>query len=198
MKKLTAHDIDYERYTWDELDSAAFDIAKDILNKGLEFDRLVALSKGGLAFARSLVDYLQIPDLSTIKIEFYSGIDQTNKAPVITQSLPVSVKKERILLYDDIADSGETLILAKSYLQQHGVESIHSAVLITKPKTKFVPDFSSLKSEAWVIFPNETRESIELLQNNWLKAGDDLPNIKQRLLELGFRQEELALFLSPE
>lgn len=198
MHTLNIHNQLYEFYTWDDLGELSFELAQQILTTGKKYDRLVALSKGGLAFARSLVDFLDLPDISTIKIEFYTGINETNKTPVITQSLPVNIKNEAILIYDDIVDTGETLSLAIKYLNQHGAKSVDTAVLFLKPWTKVNSDFKGKESSAWVIFPNEIRETILTLAKIWRQLGDNQDQITAQLKQLGFKDAELALFLPPE
>ena len=156
------------------------------------------MAKGGLTFSRSLVDFLQINDLSSIQIEFYTGIGTTSKTPVISQSLPVSIKDEDILIFDDIVDKGDTLALAKDYINYHGAKSITTATLIQKPWTTTKADFHARESKAWVIFPNEVRETIETLQELLSEEGDDQQTIHNQLLEIGFDKIEVDLFTKPE
>ena len=192
---MTIHDTDYQFYTWQQLGEDVFTLSKKMLDQNMQFDRIVALAKGGLTFSRSVVDYLQIPNISSIQIEFYSGINEKQKTPVITQSLPVSIKNERVLIFDDIADSGETLALAKKYLQYHGAKSLHTATLFTKPQSVITPDFFVHETTAWVIFPNEVRETIELLNKKWKDVGDSQTRIKEQLLSIGFPKNEVEAFL---
>lgn len=194
MTTTSFHDQTYEYYPWAVLGEDVFKLAQDILQSGKEFDRIVALAKGGLTFSRSLVDYLNIPQVSSMQIEFYTGIGETAKTPVITQSLPVTVRNERILIFDDIADTGETLKLAVQYLKYHGAAEIKTAVLVTKPWSTFKPDFAARESEAWIIFPNEARETIETLSGMWSKKGDSPEVIKEQLLKVGFSEAEVASF----
>ncbi len=198
MNSNTFHDQAYEYLDWQQLGDDVFKLAKDVLESGKKFDRLVALAKGGLTYSRSMVDYLAIPEVSTIQIEFYTGIAETAKTPVITQSMPVSVRDEDILVFDDIADSGETLEVATNYLKYHGVKSISTAVLVSKPWTKIKPDFAARTSEAWVIFPNEARETIATLVSMWQKKGDSATEIHSQLLKIGFSEAEVALFATLE
>jgi uncharacterized protein len=194
MTSQTIHDQAYEFYSWETLGEDIFKLASDIIESGKDFDRVVALAKGGLTFSRSMVDYLGIPNVSSIQIEFYTGINETNRTPVITQSLPVTIQNERILIFDDIVDSGETLELATRYLQQHGPVEITTATLLYKPWSIIKPDFIAKTSEAWVIFPNEIRETIEILVNKWGQVGDSPEQIKQQLLQIGFSKPEVELF----
>lgn len=177
MNKSTFHGQAYEFYPWSQLGEDAFTLAKKILADDLEIDRIVALAKGGLTFARSLVDFLDVPDVSSIKIEFYTGISTTKDTPVITQSLPVSIKGENILIFDDIVDQGKTMELAVNYLKQHGAKQIYTASLIEKPWSEFKVDYSARTSESWVIFPNETRETISTLKKIWSEKGEDRKSV---------------------
>jgi uncharacterized protein len=193
MRQTTIHDQTYEFYSWPVLGEDIFKLAKQIIESGHEFDRVIALAKGGLTFARSMVDYLNVKEVSSFQIEFYTGIAETAKMPVITQSLPVSVKNERILIFDDIVDLGETMKVATQYLQYHGVKSLTTASLVKKPWSKFDVEFTARETTAWVIFPNEARETIQTLTGIWQKKGDSPDKIKSQLLEVGFSEAEVAL-----
>jgi hypoxanthine phosphoribosyltransferase len=140
------------------------------------------------------VDYLQTDNISTIQIEFYTGIGTTQKTPVITQSLPVSIRNEKVLVFDDIVDRGETMKLATQYLQYHGAAEIKTAALINKPWSTFKVDYAARQSEAWVIFPNEIRETIETLIELWQENGDSNSQILEQLAQIGFSEAEVALF----
>ena len=156
------------------------------------------IKTGGKQYKVAAGDYLKVENVSSIQIEFYTGIGKTAKTPLITQSLPVSIKNEDILIFDDIVDKGDTLALAKEYLKYHGAKSITTATLIEKPWSKEKSDFFARQSEAWVIFPNEVRETIETLTDLWLEEGDQLSTIKAQLLEIGFSKDEVDLFANPE
>lgn len=198
MKKTTFHDQAYEFYPWQTLGEDIFKLSQQILKSEKKFDRIIALAKGGLTFSRSLVDFLGVENISSIQIEFYTGIGKTAKTPVITQSLPVSIQNEHILIFDDIVDKGDTLDLAVQYLNYHGAKSITTATLIQKPWTKHKADFVARESSAWVIFPNEVRETIETLQDLWSEEGDDSSKIIKQLLEIGFPKIQVDLFVKPE
>jgi hypothetical protein len=194
MQAMTFHDQAYEFYSWESLGQDIFELSKQIINSGEKFDRIIALAKGGLTFSRSLVDYLDVQDVSSIQIQFYTGIGTTNRTPVITQSLPVSIKDEKILIFDDIVDKGETMKLAVEYLQYHGAKSIKTSTLIEKPWSTFKSDFVARSSEAWVIYPNEIRETISILRELWEEKGDSPDIIRKNLVELGFGKDEVELF----
>lgn len=194
MNQVEIHNQIYELYSWEEFGQHVLALAKNIIESGEEFDRLIALAKGGTVIARPLGDLCGIKELSSMQIEFYSGIAETNKTPVITQSLPVKIRGEKVLVVDDIADSGETLTVAEKYLSLHGTSEIKTATLITKPWTKFKPDYSYYETEAWVIFPWEAHETISILAGLWREKGDTEDIIVTQLRRIGFSDEEISLF----
>lgn len=196
MGPITIHEQTYEYLSWDSLGKEIFSLAKQICVSNMEFDRVIALAKGGLTFSRSLVDYLHIKEISSIQIEFYTGIGTSNKTPVITQSLPVSIRNENILIFDDIIDKGETMRLATEYLQYHGAKKLTTCALFRKPWANFTADFVARQTDAWIIFPNESRETIQLLSEMWQEKGDAAEKIHKQLLEIGFPKDEVEFFLN--
>jgi len=194
MNSITIHKQQYEYHSWEMLGAEMFSLAKKILEDGRKFDRIIALAKGGLTFSRSLVDYLDVKGLSSIQIEFYTGINTTAKTPVVTQSLPTSIQDERVLIFDDIVDKGETMQFAVEYVKYYGVKEITTAALVSKPWSKFKVDYSARSSEAWVIFPHEVRETIHLLRETWSARGDQPDMIRAQLLDIGFPEAEVEFF----
>lgn len=186
----------YQFCSWQQFGNDVFSLAQKILDSGEEFDRIVALAKGGLTMSRSLVDYLKIKNVSSMQIEFYAGINSATKTPVITQSLPVTIKDERVLIVDDIADSGETLDLAIKYVQYHGAQSIKTATHFYKPHSKVTPDFFVHETAAWVIFPNEIRETIQQLYHDWTSDGIKKEEIIDRLQAIGLPSNEVDFFIT--
>lgn len=195
MKPVTVHDQPYEFYSWDEFGTDVFSLATKIQEGKQKFDRIIALAKGGVTISRPILDLLNINELSSIQIEFYSGVYTTDSMPVITQSLPVKIKGESVLILDDLADSGESFITAVQYLRQHGTKSIQTASWLIKPWSKFKPDFFVRKTSAWVIFPWEIRETITILKSLWEKAGDSKTLIHKNLLSIGFSEVQIKAFL---
>lgn len=191
----TIHDISYQYYNWTELGQDIFDLAKKIIENGETFDRVIALAKGGLTFSRSLVDYLHIDDVSSLHIEFYSGINSANNTPVITQSIPVSLKNEKVLLFDDLVDSGKTMQTALEYLKHRGVANIKTAAFFYKPQTIIMPDFFVREVNSWIIFPNEVRETVAELKHMWSQKDDSIQKIKEQLVLIGLPENQVDFYL---
>lgn len=180
--------INFTTPSWDDLNQLAFEISQKIIGENKKFDRIVTLAKGGWPMTRSLVDFLSVKEVASIGVKFYKGIDERFDQPEIYQDLPVSVKGESILLFDDVADTGESLLFVKDYLQSLEVKSITTAALFYKPHSKIKPDYYGGETNAWIIFPYDMHEAIQMFVPQWLKEGKTKEEINQRFLKLGFNK----------
>lgn len=196
MTAHTIHDQNYEVFSWQEIGECTFKLGKKIIASGESFDRVVALARGGISIAQSLSDLINVKKISSVQSEMYTGIGTKTKAPIIVQPLAANIKGEKILLIDDLADSGETLLFAKQYLAVHGPSSVQTATLAAKPWTKITPDFYELRSEAWMIFPWETRETIITLEGIWREKEDSAAEISANLSLLGYSKDQIETFSS--
>jgi len=195
MKTITIDSQKYLLPTWEDLDNLCFEMSQKILKDQKSFDRLVTLIKGGLAFSRTMCDYLNIKNLSTLQISYYENIGQTKDKPQILQSLPIKITNEKILLFDDVVNSGESLKVCLDYLRLQNPASITIASLFLKEKSILKPDYFGALTDVWIIFPNETRETIALLTKTWLSSGKTQEEINQNLLSMNFSPPQLNYFL---
>ena len=184
--------------SWQDLDQLSFELAKQVIGSGEKFDLVVALAKGAWPMSRALVDYLAMSNLVSLGIRFYSGINQRLKEPEVYQDLPVKVKGKRILLFDDVADTGESLIFASDYLLEQGAALVKTATLFFKERSAITPDYYASRTNAWIIFPFEIREMSQLLSNNWLKQGLAESAINARLKKLNFNEKIMQYFAKIE
>lgn len=193
MIAQTIHSQAYQVFAADEINTHLLALAKKIHQSGVTYDRVVALARGGVSIAQSLSDLIAVKRISIIQSEMYTGIYEA-KQPIIVQPLAANIKGERILLIDDLADSGETLLFAKEYLAAHGPALVQTATLLAKPWTKVLPDFWELRSEAWVIFPWEVRETIETLSGMWAAKGENRAQISKNLQLLGYSKDQIETY----
>ncbi len=128
-------------------------------------DMIVGLSRGGLVPARILSDIMEVHDIGILGVSFYKGIGKTAESPRITQELTMDVKGKRILIVDDVADTGKSLLVAKDYLMRKGAKEIKVATLHFKPRSEFKPDYYAETTSAWVVYPWESHEMEKELEN---------------------------------
>ena len=96
----------------------------------------------------------RIKNCGAINVEFYTGIGTVLPDPEL---LPPEMDMayldgRRVLLVDDVADSGRTLDLAVRLLTDRGA-IVRSVVIYTKPTTIIRPDWSWKDTDLWIDFP---------------------------------------------
>lgn len=181
--------------TWDQLGHLCFKLSKQINHQGKKYDRIIVIAKGGLTWSRVLADYLQIPDIETIRVKLYRGINKAFKKPQILQEVKADIKGEHILLFDDVADSGQTLEFVEKLLLKKGAKSVDTSALFYKPSSKIIPDFFDHQTDAWIVFPHELREFIEETGVEWLKKGLSKKQIIARYIRLDLPEDQVKYFL---
>jgi hypothetical protein len=172
-----------------------FSLAQKITASGKKFDRLVALAKGGWTWSRTLVDYLDIPNLSSTRLKSYTDVNKNSEKIDVIQPLADRITGERILIFDDVADSGRTLDFAKKYMESLGAKSVTIATLCSKPRSICTPDYCAFTTTSWVIFPHEYREFIEQAVKSWCTNKVNSKECRSRLLEIGIPDKQIDHFL---
>jgi len=154
-----ANDIQYEIPTWSQIYDLLLCQAQKIRGT-YHPDVVIGIARGGLVSARILTDLLEAPQLCMIQVEFYVDVAKTETEPTLKQPLTVTVGGKKVLLVDDIADSGASLKLAVSHLQTQGAAEVKTATLYFKPKSVVKPDFYEKQTRCWVIFPWDLKETL--------------------------------------
>lgn len=147
-----------KRVSWEDLESL-----NKILIKKLEkekFDYLLCIGSGGLILGKLISDSKGIP-LAAIIAESYEKGEQKKKDVRISNIASISPLFGRILIVDDLADSGDTLIKILDYVRKiKSIKELKIAVTFTKPWSKVKPHFYAEETDAWIIFPYEKTEFV--------------------------------------
>ena len=142
-----------ENLTWEVFGEASRYLSQQIVDSGWFPDLIVGVARGGLIPAGAIGYAIGVKEMGAINVEFYTDIGQTLEEPIILspQLDTDSLKGKKVLVVDDVADSGKTLDLVVNLLKETADE-VRSAVIYTKPKTIFEPDFSWKKTDQWINF----------------------------------------------
>ena len=154
----------YEIPTWNQIFDLLLCQARKIQADRFKPDFIVGVARGGLIPARILADLLKTPDITFVTVEYYCGIDQKNKEPILKQCLTAPIPDKKVLLVDDVSDCGRSLQLAKKHLQEQGAKEIKTATIYCKPGTLTVPDYYEKETSRWIVFPWETQETLIKIQ----------------------------------
>lgn len=149
------------RYSYDQIHQLVKNMAQTITDAESEIDFIVSIATGGWIPARILRTFLphsaELPlPLFSIGIVNYDSRDKLLSETIIVQELPANldVKGKKILLVDEVADSGGTFVKAVDYIRSKEPESLYTAVLHLKEQSIFKPDFvGEFAGNNWIVYP---------------------------------------------
>ncbi len=143
-----------ETLTWDGFGQATRDRARSIVADGFAPEVVVAIARGGLLPAGAIAYGLGVKSCGALNVEFYTGIGTVLDAPeLLPPDLDLGyLPGKRVLLVDDVADSGRTLALAVRMLEEAGAD-VRSVCIYTKPGSVATPDYSWRETDLWINFP---------------------------------------------
>jgi len=139
---------------WLEFGDASRQLAHSIADSGFSPEIVVAIARGGLLVGGAVAYALGVKSCGSINVELYTGVDETLPEPLVLPPMldGPALAGKRVLLVDDVSQSGQTLALAVDILTGMGAE-VRSVCLYTKPQTSFVPDYSWRDTDRWIVFP---------------------------------------------
>jgi hypoxanthine phosphoribosyltransferase len=140
--------------TWDELGTGARALAEAIVSDRYDVDLVLGVSRGGLLVAGALAYALGIKNTATMSVEFYTGVDKRLDMPMLLPPVPdlVDLATKRVLVADDVADTGATLELVRDFCGGRVAEA-RVAVLYEKPRSTVACDYVWRRTDQWITFP---------------------------------------------
>jgi hypoxanthine phosphoribosyltransferase len=143
-----------EVMTWADVGTGARHLAEAVYADGYRPDMVLAIARGGLLVAGALSYALDVKNTFTMNVEFYTGIDERLPMPMILPPVPdlVDFAETRVLIADDVADTGATLALVKGFCEGK-VAEVRSAVLYEKPRSVVRCEYVWRRTELWIDFP---------------------------------------------
>jgi len=143
-----------EVLSWQGYGDACRELAQAVVDSGYMPDVVVAVARGGLPVGGALSYALGTKGVGTLNVEFYTGIDERLPAPVVLPPLldTDALAGMKVLVADDVADTGETLALVKGLMEQHAAE-VRTVVLYAKSRSIIDPDYAWKRTDLWITFP---------------------------------------------
>lgn len=116
---------------------------------------VIGLARGGWFSARLICDFLGLTDLVSLKCEHWIQTGKTKDDATIRYPLTADLTNKRILIVDDITDTGKSLITSTEYLAKLNPREVRTATMQYIPASKFVPDYyaEEVKVWTWFIYP---------------------------------------------
>jgi hypoxanthine phosphoribosyltransferase len=165
--------------SWDEYHRKIEKLAHMVHESGWKFDQVLCLARGGLrpgdVFSRIFDVPLAILSTSSYREEAGTVRGTLDIAKYIT--ITKGVLSGKVLLVDDLVDSGVTLEKVQHHLREHfpAVTEVKSAVIWCKACSSVRPDFylEYLESNPWIHQPFEEYDSLRPHQvSAWMKKGE--------------------------
>ena len=145
---------DREVLTWAGFGEAGRELAQQVADDGYRPDLILTIARGGLLPAGALGYALDVKNLVVVNVEFYTGVDQRLDVPVFLPPVPAAVHLAgfKVLVVDDVADTGETLRLVRDFCADHVAEA-RTAVLYEKPRSAVRCEYVWRCTDRWIDFP---------------------------------------------
>ncbi|MEM3774824.1 MAG: phosphoribosyltransferase [Candidatus Bathyarchaeia archaeon] len=192
---LTQRELEFEVPKWNQIYKMLVQIAEKIRKDNFKPDVIVGVSRGGWPPARVLSDLLENPNLANVKVEFYVGVAETKGEPTLTQPVSVDVAGKRVLVVDEVADTGKSLKLIREHLQNEGAVEVRIAAVYLKPWSIIKPDYYARETSRWIVFPWEIKETIRKIVKKCEEQGKSVEKEVEKLVRAGLSRRLVNHFL---
>lgn len=150
-----------EIMTWSDFGRASRDLARAVVADGYEPDMILSIARGGLMIGGSLGYALAVKNVYTMNVEFYTGVDERLEVPRILPPAPdfVDLADAKILIADDVADTGHTLRSVQDFCAGK-VGEVRTAVLYEKAHSVVNCEYVWRHTDLWINFPWSSEEPL--------------------------------------
>ena len=173
----------WELVSWELFYDMARQLAFMIHNDNYQPDIIIAIARGGYTPARILSDYLGVMDMTSFKVKHYQSTHKEAVA-VIQHPLATDVSGQKILLVDDVSDTGDTFEVAINHINEcTRPTEVRTAVLHHKTVSRYKPDYyiHEVKEWHWITYPWAIMEDITAFINRMQPAPTSVEQVAQKL-----------------
>lgn len=149
--------VEREEFGWAGFGDASRQLSQQVVDSGFAPDVVLGIARGGLLPAGAMAYAMECKNLFTMNVEFYTGVDSRLDVPVMLPPIlnAADLDDLKVLIVDDVADTGKTLELVHEFCADHVAEA-RTAVLYHKPRSIIVPDYAWKQTDLWINFPWST------------------------------------------
>ncbi len=144
--------INTKKVGWEEVEVWSRKVSDKILHSGWKPDVIVAISRGGYVPARLICDRLVVGELVSLQVSHWPSAAQVAKEAGVKYPLQCDLNHKRSLIVDDIADTGESIIIAKDHIWSRcKPDELRVATLQwISASSKIKPDYYAEEVKDWV------------------------------------------------
>jgi hypoxanthine phosphoribosyltransferase len=188
-------EAEFEVPTWNQIYELLLSQAGKIRKSGFKSDVIVAISRGGWLPARVLSDLLETPNLANVRVEYYVGVAETKTEPVLIQGVSSAVTGKKVLIVDDVADTGRSLKLVKEHVLRQDAKESRIATMYHKPWSVVKPDYYEKETKLWIVFPWEIKETIRKIVEKRREKRASIEDEIAKLVKAGLSKQLAERFL---
>ena len=167
---------------WPLFNSFARDVAQKIIHTGYDPDFIIGLARGGWVLSRVLCDYIGVKDLASLKVEHWGVTASKDGTAQIKYPFTIDLTGRRVLIVDDITDTGDSLRLAVNHIKRLFPDDLKTATLRYIAGGKFIPDYYADEiTWRWVIFPWNYIEDMCNIISKVAKSDPTLKDMREQL-----------------
>ncbi|KXB06061.1 xanthine phosphoribosyltransferase [candidate division MSBL1 archaeon SCGC-AAA382A20] len=145
--------MDPECLTWHDIEKAVEALAV-VIREEYNPDVIVGIARGGLIPSVRLSHLFNDLLMRVVHVKYYKNVNETTEKPEIFWS-DVNKLEGKVLLVDDVADTGSTLEVVIDHLEDRIENDLKISTIAYKPSSKIEPDYYIYETEKWIIFPWE-------------------------------------------
>ena len=174
-----------ELISWRRIHRLSRHLYKKIKKNGYNPDMIIAIARGGYVPARILCDFMDIYTLTSIRIVHYIAGAKKQKQARMTIPLCCDIRGKKVLLVDDVSDTGDTFDIALPYIRSLEPDEVKTAVLHHKKTSSYRPDFHAEKivKWRWLIYPWAVIEDLSGFITQMDPVPDNMDKAAERLEE---------------
>jgi hypoxanthine phosphoribosyltransferase len=187
--------LKFEAPSWSRIYDMLLDLAGRIRKDGFKPDIIVGISRGGWPPARVLSDLLSNPNVANVRAEFYLGIAETGSEPTLTQPVSVKTRGKKILIVDEVADTGKSLRMVREHIVKEGAKEARTVTVYYKPWSIVRPDYFAKETSDWIVFPWEIKETLRKIIAKCEESGKPVEEETAKLVKAGIRSRLIRRFL---
>jgi hypoxanthine phosphoribosyltransferase len=188
-------EVKFEAPSWKKIYDILLDLAGRIRKDGFKPDVIVGISRGGWPPARVMSDLLSNPNVANVRAEFYLGITETNFEPVLTQPVSMNIENKRILIVDEVADTGKSLRMVKDHVIRQGAKEARTVTVYCKPWSTVKPDYFGRETANWIVLPWEIKETLGKIMVKCKEREKLLKRETAKLVKAGIPARLIRQFL---
>ena len=121
-----------------------------------DYDALLAIARGGMVPCCLISEYMDMRNILVAAVMYYTGVGQTMDRPLFLQFPDdILLADKRILVIDDVWDTGKTIMAVKDRLNavgcRHDVATLHYKPARSRFSAR--PEYFAEETDDWIVYP---------------------------------------------